>query len=190
MSKKTLLLLPLLLVLSACSALKKAPTPTPTLDTAHWKIYQDLNHHFSFVYPKAYDDHPICALHIQGGDLATPEFVVRIDNNFIKVTLTPLADVKDTDPQSAVNNLRSDMGGLYQISFDDPVKRMVDGMPALSQRYYIAYNKDGYQESTFFKKNGVLYTIFVQTPSTCDGYPNAPTTSEAYQRILESFIIQ
>jgi hypothetical protein len=190
MPKKTSLLLLFLLILSSCSAFSPPPTPTPTLDAATWKIYQDLNHGISFVYPKAYDDHSICALHVQGGDLTTPDFVVSMDNSFLKVTLTPLANPKETDPQNAVNDLRSYLSGSYQIRFDDPVKRTVDGLPALSQRYFVAYNKDGYLEDTFFIKKGVLYDVFVQTPSTCDGYPNAPATEEAYQRILESFIIQ
>jgi hypothetical protein len=207
MLMKTLPCLFLLLILAACSAAYPVPTPTlaptpaptptlaptstpiPTLDAALWKTFQDLNHHFSFAYPKAYDEHPICALHVQGGDLSSPDFIVSMDSSFLKVIASPLADAKDTDPQSAVDSLRSYLGGSYQVHFEDPVQRTVDGLPALAQRVNIDYNKDGYQESTFFKKNGMLYTVFVQTPSTCDGYPNAPTTEEAYQRILESFKI-
>ncbi len=194
---KTALLLLLALVASllavsaaACTAAAPASTVTPTLDTAHWKVYQDLNHHFSFEYPKAYDDRSLCALKVKQSDLSSPDFSVSMSSSNLKITLSPLENPKETDPQSAVDALRNLLGQAYQVSLDDPVKRTVAGLPALSQRYRTAYVKDGYLENTYFIKNGTLYTIALNTPSNCDGYTDTPTVVEAYQRILESFRIQ
>ncbi len=190
--KTTLLLLLALLasLLAACTAAAPLTTPTPTLDTAHWKIYQDLNHHFSFEYPKSYDDRSLCAIKAKQSDLSSPDFSVSMSSSNLKITLSPLENPKDADPQSTVDTLRNLLGQSYQVSLDDPVKRTVAGIPALSQRYRTAYVKDGYLENTYFIKNGVLYTIALNTPSNCDGYPDTPTVVEAYQRILESFRIQ
>ncbi len=175
---------------AACTAAAPAPSLTPTLDTTHWKVYQDLNHHFSFEYPKGYDDRSLCALKVKQSDLSSPDFSVSMSSSNLKITLTPLGNSKETDPQSAVDALRTLLGQSYQISLDDPVKRTVAGLPAVSQRYRTAYVKDGYLENTYFIKNGVLYTIALNSPSNCDGYPDTPTVVEAYQRILESFRIQ
>ncbi len=179
-----------MLAVSACAAVTPLPTAAPTLDTTHWKIYQDLNHHFSFEYPKGYDDRSLCALKVKQSDLSSPDFSVSMSSSNLKITLTPLENPKETDPQSAVDALRNLLGQSYQVSMDDPVKRKIAGLPALSQRYRTAYVKDGYLENTYFIKNGVLYTIVLNTPSNCDGYPDTPTVVEAYQRILDSFRIQ
>lgn len=189
------LILPLLLMFaaigfSACTAFGLRPAPTPTLDTAHWKVYQDLDQHFSFQYPKSYDDRPLCALKVQPADDSSPTFSVFLNNNNLKVSLTPLDNPKDTDPQSAVTELRNYWSQSTRVSFDDPVKLTVAGIPALAQRYHTVYSKDGYVEDVFLKKNGILYTISLSTPATCDGYPDTPTALEAYQRILSSLKIQ
>ncbi len=175
---------------ASCAVAAPAPTVTPTLDTAHWKVYQDLNHHFSFEYPKVYDDRSLCALKVKQSDISSPDFSVSMSSSNLKITLSPLENPKETDPQSAVDALRNLLGQSYQVSLDDPVRRTVAGIPALSQRYRTAYVKDGYLENTYFIKNGVLYSIALNTPSNCDGYPDTPTVVEAYQRVLESFRIQ
>ncbi len=187
-----LLLVIIGMILSACSSPAQAavPTPTPTLDTAHWKIYQDVNHNFSFAYPKSFDDRSLCAVKVQQGDASSPTYSVSMNNSNLKVSLTKLANPKDTDPQVYVDQLRSMLSQQPQISLDAPVKMTVAGIPAMAQRYRTAYNKDGYLEYVYFVKNGILYAISLNTPATCDGYPDTPTAVEAYQRILSSFRIQ
>ncbi len=192
MSKKPAILMLLcwvIVILSGCSASGQAAAPTPTLDTAHWKIYQDLNHNFSFEYPKGYDDRSLCAVKVKQADAASPTFSVTMANSDIKVSVDTLANPKDTDPQTAIDELRG-MLTQPQITLDKPVKLTVAGLPAMAQRYHTAYNKDGYLENVYIKKNGLIYTIFVNTPSSCDGYPDTPTAEEAFQRILSSFRIQ
>ena len=188
----TVFLLFTVVALAGCEALRPTPAsmPEPTLDPAHWSVYQDLEHHFSFAYPKSYDLHPLCAPQVKPGDLSSPDFSVSLNNSNIKVTLTPLSDPKQTDPQSAVDSLRSFWSGTYQVSFDDPVKRSVAGLPAISQRYTTVYNKNGFLISTFFIKNGILYTVYLNSPATCDGYPDTPPVDQAYERVLTSFHIQ
>lgn len=196
---KNLTVLPVLAILlavllSACSAAglvgPQAAAPTPTLDAAHWKVYQDLNHHFSFAYPKSYDDRALCAVKVKESSVTSPAFSVSMSNSDLKVSVEPLPDPKDTDPQTAVNTVRSMLSAQPQISLEKPQSLTVDGIPAMSQRYHTAYNKDGYLEYVFFKKGGMLYTIFINSPATCDGYPDTPTAEEAYRRILSSFHIQ
>lgn len=180
----------MVLMLSACSPSTQAVPPTPTLDTAHWAVYQDLNHHFSFEYPKSYADRDLCALKVKPSDTLSPTFSASMSNSDLKVMVDPQQNAKDNDLQAVDSQLRSALGQLPQVSFDQPKSLTVAEVPALSQRYHTAYSKDGYLEYTFFIKNGILYTIFLNTPATCDGYPDTPTAVEAYQRILASFRIQ
>jgi hypothetical protein len=186
----TLVLLFASIALSACGAFRPTPPPTPTLDVAHWKVYQDPSHHFSFEYPKGYDDRPDCAIQIKQPSDTSPIYAVIMNNDNLRVSLTPLDNPKDTDPQTAVNDLRSFWSQSMRVTFDKQVKLTISGIPAISQRYHTVYSKDGYLEDTFFKKNEALYTISINLPATCDGYPDIPTTVEAYQRILTSLKIQ
>jgi hypothetical protein len=190
MLKRHVLFLFMALILSACTAAQAAVAPTPTLDTAHWKVYQDINHNFSFEYPKSFDDRSLCAVKVTQGDASSPTFSVSMNNSDLKVSLNTLTNPKDTDPQIYVAQLRSMLSQQPQVSLDKPVQLMVAGLPAVAQRYHTAYNKDGYLEYVYFIKNGVLYAVSLNTPATCDGYPDTPTAVEAYQRILSSFRIQ
>lgn len=178
-----------MLLLSACSLSRQAAVPTPTLDPAHWKVYQDLDHHFTFEYPKSYDNRSLCALKTKQSDMVSPTFTISMNNSDLKIIVDRLQNPQDTDLQALDNLLRKDLGQLPQVSFDQPSQITVDGIAALSQRYHTAYSKEGYLEYTFFIKEGILYTIFLNTPATCDGYPDTPTAVEAYQRILASFRI-
>ena len=186
----TLVLLIAVIGLSSCTAFRPVSTPTPTLDVAHWKVYQDSERHFSFEYPKSYDGREICDLTVKQPDDSSPTYSVSMNNSNLKVSLDTLGNPKDNDPQSAVNDLRNYWSQSMRVSFDNPVKLTVAGIPAVAQRYHTVYSKDGYLESTFFKKNGMLYTISLNLPATCDGYPDTPSTVDAYQRILSSFRIQ
>ncbi len=177
-------------MLTACSPSGLAAKPTPTLDAAHWKVYQDLDHHFSFAYPKSFDDRPLCALKVKQPDAFSPTFSISMNNSDIKVMADRLENPKDTDLTAAVDQLRQQLSQLPQVSLDQPAKLTVAGAPALAQVYRTAYNKDGYLEYVFFIKDGVLYSIFMNTPATCDGYPGTPDAVEAFQRILSSFRIQ
>ncbi len=178
------------LILSACAPSANAPAPTPTIDAARWKVYQDLNQRISFQYPKSYDDRSLCALKVKQADADSPTFSVSMNNSDLKVSLTKLANPKDTDPQIYIDQLRNMLSQQPQISLDKPVQMTVAGIPAMAQRYRTAYNKDGYLEYVYFVKNGTLYTISLNTPATCDGYPDTPTAVEAYQRLLSSFSIR
>ncbi len=179
-----------MLALSACQASKQDIASTPTLDPANWKVYQDLNHRFSFEYPKGYDDRSLCALKVKQPDAFSPTTTITMSNSDLKVLVDPLQNPADTDLQGVVDRLRSDLGQLPQVRLDQPAKRTVAETPAIAQRYRTAYSKEGYLEYVFFIKNGILYTIFLNTPATCDGYPGTPDAVEAYQRILASFRIQ
>jgi hypothetical protein len=188
-------ILPLLLMvssimLSSCNLSRQAVVPTPTLDRANWKVYQDLSHPFSFEYPKSFDDRPLCALKVKQADIYSAASTISMNNSDLKVMIRPLQNPKDTDLQAVDDQLRNDLGQLPQVSFDQPIKLAVAGTPALAQRYHTAYSKDGYLEYVFFIKDGVLYTIFLNTPASCDGYPNTPDAADAFQRILDSFQIQ
>lgn len=182
-----LLLTMAVVALSACQVSSPTVLPTPTSDAAQWKIYQDLNHPFSFEYPKSFDDRPLCTVKVKQSDTVPPTFSISMNNNDLKVMVEPLTNPKDTDLQAAVDQLRAELGQLPQVSLDPPTNLTVAGVPALAQRYRTAYNKDGYLEYVFFIKDGYLYTIFLNTPATCDGYPNTPDAVEAFQRILTSF---
>jgi hypothetical protein len=180
----------LMLLLSACTVSKQSVVPTPTLDTAHWKVYQDLNRHFSFEYPKSFDDRPLCALKVTQADAFSPTSTISMNNSDLKVMVDPQENPKDTDLQAVAAQLRGELGQLPQVSLDQPTQLTVAGTPALAQRYRTAYSKDGYLEYVFFIKDGIRYTIFLNTPATCDGYPGTPDADEAFQRILDSFQIQ
>jgi hypothetical protein len=185
-----LLFIFLVVILSACTTSRQAVILTPTLDPLHWKVYQDVNQNFSFEYPKSFDDRSLCALKVKQADSSSPTYWVSLNNSDLKVSLNKLANPKDTDPQIYVDQLRSMLSQQAQISLEKPTQLTVAGLPAMAQRYHTAYTKDGYLEYVFFVKNGTLYTISLNTPSTCDGYPDIPTGVEAYQRILSSFRIQ
>ncbi len=180
------------LILSACAPSARAAVAvasTPTLDTAHWKVYQDDHQGFSFQYPKGYDDRPLCALKVKQAEADSPTYWVSISNSDLKVSLTKLSNAKETDPQIYIDQLRNMLSQQPQISLEKPVQMTVAGLPAMAQRYRTAYNKDGYLEYVYFVKNGTLYAISLNTPATCDGYPDTPTAVEAYERLLSSFQI-
>jgi hypothetical protein len=177
-------------ILSACQAPRQAVLPTSTLDSAKWKIYRDVNHPFSFEYPKSFDDRPLCAIKVKQSDTIPPTFSISMSNSDLKVMVEPLPDPKDTDLQIFVDQLRADLGQLPQVSMEPQKNLTVAGVPALAQRYRTAYSKEGYLEYVFFIKDGLLYTIFLNTPATCDGYPDTPGAVEAFQRILTSFQMQ
>ena len=180
----------LLYGLSGCAAFQASSTPTPTLDAARWKIFQDIRVNFSFQYPASYIDRPLCAIKIKSGDVSAPGFMVSMDNSELKISFSPLQNQQETDPQVAVDDLRSVLSQSDRVSFDPLQKLSVAGLPAVAQRYHTVYSKEGYEEYTFFIKGGMLYSIYMNTPSTCDGYPDTPSVIEAYQQILSSFEIQ
>jgi hypothetical protein len=179
-----------MMMLSACQASGQGESPTPKPDAANWKVYQDLNRHFSFEYPKSFDERPLCALKVKQADAFSPTSTISMNNSDLKILVDPQQNPKDNDLQAVVDQLRGELGQLPQVSFDQPAKLTVAGTPALAQRYRTAYSKDGYLEYVFFIKDGIRYTLFLNTPATCDGYPGTPDAVEAFQRILASFRIQ
>lgn len=181
------------MILSACAPSAKAAiaiVPTPTLDTAHWKVYQDVNHRFSFQYPKGYDDRSLCALKVKQAEADSPTYWVSMSNSDLKVSLTKLTNPKEMDPQIYIDQLRNMLSQQPQISLYKPMQMTVAGLPAMAQRYRTTYNKDGYLEYVYFVKNGTLYAISLNTPATCDGYPDTPTAVDAYEHFLSSFKFQ